>query len=155
MILPMQHAWRAGAVSVRYDLKPDRLAGTRILRPVPAGPDVAGLKIPSSTVVFEPQRLSQSPPPVISLKEQTLRARAGLVEAAERAESENPIVLTVMRFKTRFTRTLAAALFRASWIERERIKAWLAKHGHGRAAETLEAMPLPQPYVPAPGQTRS
>jgi hypothetical protein len=148
----MQHAWRAGAVSVRYDLKPDRLAGQRILRPVPAGPEVAGVKIPSSTIVFEPQRLSQSPPPVISLEEQTARARATLVEIAERAESENPVALTLVRFKTRFTRTLAAALFRASWIERERIKCWLSANGHSLAAHTLESMPLPRPYVPAPSK---
>lgn len=149
----MRHAWRSDDVRVRFDLKPDRLAGARILRPVPASAGaVAAERIASSTVVFEPQAATQSPPPVLSLEEQTLRLRARLVAVGEQAEAENPVVLTLVKFKATFTRACAAALYRASWIERERIKAWLAKNGHGLAAGALDAMPLPAPYVPPPNK---
>lgn len=145
----MQHAWRPDVV--RFDLKGDRLAGTKILRPVPGGPsNLAAERIASSTIVFEPQGMTQSPPPVISLEEQTLRLRARVVTVAEQAEAENPVVLTLVKFKAKITRALAAALFRASWIERERIKAHLAASGFAHAAAAVDAMALPAPYLPGP-----
>jgi len=145
----MQHAWRPDVV--RFDLKKDRLAATDILRPVLAGPgNVTAERIASSTVVFEPKGMFQSPPPVTTIEEQTNALRARIVTVTSHAEDESPVMLTFVKFKAKLTRALAAGLFRSAWIERERIKAHLTSQGFARAAEAVNAMPLPRAYIPPP-----
>jgi hypothetical protein len=125
-------------VRVHLDLKPDRLAGTNVLRGVA---EVGGVRIQSSTIVFPPS-MAQSPPAIVPLAVQVDRLRRRLIEIVDQAAGENPVVLTLIKMRAKFTRGLNAGLYRAALIERERIKAHLTKNGFREAAIAIGALPL-------------
>lgn len=112
-----------------YQLKPDRLNGQTIYRPVsPDGRAADG--------IVHPPSLRVERPPIVSAQELVEGALRDLVSVCD--EHGDPLVKAqAIMFRKRLAQHQTAWLMRAARNEREIIRAWLMAHGFHTAAEAI------------------
>jgi hypothetical protein len=112
-----------------YQLKPDRLNGQTIYRPITReGSTVQG--------ILHPPTISVGRPPIVSAQELVEGALRDLISVSD--EHGDPLVKQqAILFRRKLAAHQAAWMKRAADNEREVIRAWLSAHGFNAAAEAI------------------